>query len=161
SPGRAGSRGRPGRPSPAGRVRGAAGPPRAAHARRRSPWRPPVRLDSCPEGNRGPFAGQGRSGKIGRGIPASRPAPSLARRCRMDNEEAGRLWNGSAEAWTGLARAGHDVYRDHLNTPAFFALLPDVAGLTGLDVGCGEGHNTRLLARRGALVTGLDISEVF
>ena len=27
-------------------------------------------------------------------------------------------------------------------------MLPDVEGLTGLDVGCGEGHNTRLLAGR-------------
>jgi trans-aconitate methyltransferase len=41
---------------------------------------------------------------------------------------------------------GHDIYRDHLNTPAFFAMLPDVEGLAGLDIGCGEGHNTRLLA---------------
>jgi SAM-dependent methyltransferase len=79
----------------------------------------------------------------------------------MDHEEAGRFWDGNAEVWTKLARAGYDVYRDHLNTPAFFAMLPDVAGLTGLDIGCGEGHNTRLLARRGARVTGLDISEVF
>jgi ubiquinone/menaquinone biosynthesis C-methylase UbiE len=79
----------------------------------------------------------------------------------MDHEEVGRFWNGNAEAWTKLARAGFDVYRDYLNTPAFFELLPDVAGLTGLDIGCGEGHNTRLLARRGARVTGLDISEIF
>jgi ubiquinone/menaquinone biosynthesis C-methylase UbiE len=79
----------------------------------------------------------------------------------MDHEEVGRFWNGNAEAWTKLARAGFDVYRDYLNTPAFFELLPDVAGLSGLDIGCGEGHNTRLLARRGARVTGLDISEIF
>jgi ubiquinone/menaquinone biosynthesis C-methylase UbiE len=79
----------------------------------------------------------------------------------MDHEEAGRLWNGNADAWTKLARAGFDVYRDHLNTPAFFALLPDVTGLTGIDIGCGEGHNTRLLARRGARVTGIDIAEAF
>jgi trans-aconitate methyltransferase len=64
----------------------------------------------------------------------------------MDHEEAGRYWNGTADAWTELARAGYDVYRDHLNTPAFFASLPDVSGLCGLDIGCGEGHNTRLLA---------------
>ena len=79
----------------------------------------------------------------------------------MDHEQVGRLRNGNAEAWTRLARAGFDVYRDHLNTPAFFALLPDVAGLSGLDIGCGEGHNTRLLARHGARVTGIDISETF
>ena len=68
----------------------------------------------------------------------------------MDHIEVGRYWNRNADAWTALARAGYDVYRDHLNTPAFLAMLPEVAGLSGLDIGCGEGHNTRLLARRGA-----------
>lgn len=70
-------------------------------------------------------------------------------------------WNANAPAWTELSRAGYDVYRDLVNTPAFLELLPDVAGLRCLDLGCGEGHNTRLLARRGAEVTALDISEVF
>jgi ubiquinone/menaquinone biosynthesis C-methylase UbiE len=79
----------------------------------------------------------------------------------MDHKEVGRFWNANAEAWTKLARAGHDLYRDHLNTPAFFAMLPDVKGLLGLDIGCGEGHNTRLLARRGARITAVDISKVF
>jgi ubiquinone/menaquinone biosynthesis C-methylase UbiE len=79
----------------------------------------------------------------------------------MDHVEAGRYWDANADAWTRLARAGYDVYRDHLNTPAFFATLPDVAGLSGLDIGCGEGHNTRLLADRGARVTAVDISERF
>jgi 2-polyprenyl-3-methyl-5-hydroxy-6-metoxy-1,4-benzoquinol methylase len=79
----------------------------------------------------------------------------------MDHEEVGRLWNANADAWTKLARAGFDVYRDYLNTPAFFAMLPDVNGLSGLDIGCGEGHNTRLLSQRRALVTAIDISEAF
>jgi SAM-dependent methyltransferase len=79
----------------------------------------------------------------------------------MNHEEAGRLWNANADAWTKLARAGYDVYRDYLNTPAFFEMLPDVTGLLGLDIGCGEGHNTRLLAKRGARVTAIDIAENF
>src|SRR5438093_13436626 len=79
----------------------------------------------------------------------------------MNHEEVGRFWNGNAHAWTKLARAGYDVYRDYLNTPAFFAMLPNVEGLVGLDIGCGEGHNTRLLAKRGARVTAIDIAEVF
>jgi SAM-dependent methyltransferase len=40
-------------------------------------------------------------------------------------------------------------------------MLPPVDGLSGLDIGCGEGYNTRLLAQRGARVTAVDISEVF
>ena len=79
----------------------------------------------------------------------------------MDHEEVGRFWNANADAWTKLARAGYDLYRDYLNTPAFFDMLPNVAGLAGLDIGCGEGHNTRLLAKRGAKVTAIDIAENF
>ena len=79
----------------------------------------------------------------------------------MDHLETGRLWNENAEAWTIMARAGYDIYRDCLNTPAFLAMLPEVGGRAGLDLGCGEGRNTRLLARRGARMTGLDIAGRF
>jgi ubiquinone/menaquinone biosynthesis C-methylase UbiE len=79
----------------------------------------------------------------------------------MNHLTAGEYWNANAEAWTRLSRAGHDVLRDQLNTPAFLAALPPVTGLRGLDVGCGEGHNTRLLARRGANMTAVDIAEIF
>jgi len=79
----------------------------------------------------------------------------------MDYREVGHYWNGNAERWTQLARAGFDVARDHLNTPAFFSMLPPVRGLCGIDIGCGEGYNTRLVADRGARVTALDISEIF
>jgi ubiquinone/menaquinone biosynthesis C-methylase UbiE len=79
----------------------------------------------------------------------------------MDHEEVGRYWDRNAEVWTQLVRAGSDHYRDGLNTLAFFEMLPDVDGPSGLDVGCGEGHNTRLLAERGARMTGIDISERF
>lgn len=79
----------------------------------------------------------------------------------MNHEEAGRYWNESADSWTKLARRGFDVYRNYFNSRAFFAMLPDVDGLVGLDIGCGEGYNTRLLAERGALITAVDISEVF
>jgi len=79
----------------------------------------------------------------------------------MDHVTVGEYWNANAEAWTKLARAGYDVYRDHLNTPAFLELLPPVDGLSGLDLGCGEGHNTRLVAQRGAKMTAIDISGNF
>ncbi len=79
----------------------------------------------------------------------------------MNHVSVGKYWDGNADAWTQLARAGYDTYRDQLNTPAFLDLLPPVTGLTGLDLGCGEGHNTRLVAQRGAKMTGLDIAETF
>lgn len=79
----------------------------------------------------------------------------------MDERAAGRLWDANADAWTKLAREGWDIYRDFLNTPAFLAMLPDVGGLSGLDIGCGEGHNTRLLAGRGARLAAIDIAPAF
>ncbi|MFL5738691.1 MAG: class I SAM-dependent methyltransferase [Flavisolibacter sp.] len=79
----------------------------------------------------------------------------------MDHLEAGKYWNENAETWTELARKGYDIYRDYLNTPAFFSILPDIKGLRGIDIGCGEGYNTRLLAEKGALMSAIDISEIF
>jgi SAM-dependent methyltransferase len=79
----------------------------------------------------------------------------------MGGPDTRAQWNANAEAWTAMSRAGADVYRDLINTPAFLDLLPDVAGLRCLDLGCGEGHNTRLVADRGARVVGLDHAETF
>jgi ubiquinone/menaquinone biosynthesis C-methylase UbiE len=79
----------------------------------------------------------------------------------LDHRKAGEYWERNAAIWTRLARAGYDVYRDYLNTPAFMAMLPDITGLRGLDVGCGEGNNTRILARRGAHITAVDIAPSF
>jgi SAM-dependent methyltransferase len=79
----------------------------------------------------------------------------------MDHLDVGRHWNSIAETWASMAKAGYDHYRDALNTPAFLDLLPDVNRLLGLDIGCGDGHNTRLLAKRGATMAAIDISDVF
>lgn len=79
----------------------------------------------------------------------------------MDAKTVGAHWESNAETWTRYSRAGFDRYRDALNTPAFLAMLPDVAGLDGLDLGCGEGSNTRAVARLGAWMTGLDIAPTF
>lgn len=42
--------------------------------------------------------------------------------------------------------------------PRFLDLLGDVSGLSILDAGCGEGYLSRIVASRGASVTGIDIS---
>lgn len=79
----------------------------------------------------------------------------------IDESQAGRLWEENAEVWTRLSREGWDVWRDSFNTPAFLAMLPEVTGLTGLDIGCGEGHNTRLVARRAGRMFGIDVAPTF
>jgi hypothetical protein len=68
----------------------------------------------------------------------------------VDHHQVGQFWEGNAEVWARLSRLGYNVSRDEITMPAFLALLPEVAGLSGLDIGCGEGHGSRLLARRKA-----------
>ena len=79
----------------------------------------------------------------------------------MGETHAGAEWDANATAWIEMSRAGADRYRDLVNTPGFLEVLPSVDGLRVLDVGCGEGHNTRLLRERGARLTALDVSETF
>lgn len=53
------------------------------------------------------------------------------------------------------------MYRNYLNTPAFFEILPDINTLKGIDIGCGEGYNTRLLVDKGAILEAIDIAPSF
>src|SRR5207248_7287096 len=50
--------------------------------------------------------------------------------------------------------------RRTLLNPAIFKLLGDAVGRRILDAGCGHGYLSRLLARRGAFVTGAEPAEV-
>src|SRR5215469_5601587 len=79
----------------------------------------------------------------------------------MELMDVRRYWEDNAENWTRFSRAGYDVYRDALNTPAFLDMLPPVRGLSGLDIGCGEGSNPRELVRLGARVHAIDVAPTF
>ncbi len=54
-----------------------------------------------------------------------------------------------------------DFARQHLLNPALFALVGKVAGKKILDAGCGQGYLCRILARQGAIVTGVEPAEVW
>ncbi len=77
---------------------------------------------------------------------------------KADQHVADR-WNANADQWTADVRAGYDTYRDLFTWPAFRRFLGDVSGLDVMDFGCGEGTNTRRLARVGARMTGIDLSD--
>ena len=74
-------------------------------------------------------------------------------------EDVARYWDANAAAWAEQVRRGADVAREWLNNPAFLAFIGDLRGRRVLDMGCGEGYNTRILARSGASLTGVDLSE--
>ncbi len=70
-------------------------------------------------------------------------------------------WDVSAEAWIkGQGELG-DWSRREILDPALDRLLEDVDCLSVLDLGCGEGRYARKLAKRGAIVTGIDPVSAF
>jgi SAM-dependent methyltransferase len=73
--------------------------------------------------------------------------------------EVARYWDQNADLWADHVRRGWDYYREHFNSPAFLQFIGDLSGKTVLDAGCGEGYSTRLLARRGARIVGVDVSQ--
>jgi SAM-dependent methyltransferase len=73
--------------------------------------------------------------------------------------EVTRYWDDNADVWAEHVRKGWDSYREYLNNPAFLKLVGNLKDKKVLDAGCGEGYNTRIFARMGARMTGIDISS--
>jgi ubiquinone/menaquinone biosynthesis C-methylase UbiE len=69
-----------------------------------------------------------------------------------------KQWDDASESWVDFVRQGKDFCRDRMNNPATFRLIGNVKGQRALDLACGEGYNTRMVARNGAKVTGVDFS---
>lgn len=79
----------------------------------------------------------------------------------FDDNLVKKCWNENAKVWTQLTDSGCDICRDLFNWPMFLELLPDIGGMKGIDIGCGNGCQTRKLADLGATMTGIDICEAF
>ena len=61
---------------------------------------------------------------------------------------------------TGYQTAKRQPWRTYLEQPSALSLLGDLSSLSVLDLGCGEGHYTRLLRQLGAdQVLGVDLSS--
>jgi ubiquinone/menaquinone biosynthesis C-methylase UbiE len=71
--------------------------------------------------------------------------------------DAAQGWEDSARAYIAFQDAG-DVNRTLLLDPVMLEQCGDVRGLRVLDLGCGEGRFCRMLAERGARVTGIDLT---
>lgn len=67
-------------------------------------------------------------------------------------------WNASARAYIDFQDAG-DPNRTILLDPVMLRLCGDVAGKRVLDLGCGEGRFSRMLAERGAQCAGIDVTR--
>jgi SAM-dependent methyltransferase len=76
----------------------------------------------------------------------------------FDEADVAASWDRNADLWTQEVRSGFDLYRELYTLPAFQAFMPSIAGKQVIDLGCGEGNNTRLFAKLGGKLTGVDLS---
>ncbi len=77
-----------------------------------------------------------------------------------DNEfEIAKRWDLASEVWDLRMGRDGDWFNNYVLYPATFRLLQNVSGKRILDAGCGTGFLSRVLARNGAVVTGMDVSE--
>jgi ubiquinone/menaquinone biosynthesis C-methylase UbiE len=76
----------------------------------------------------------------------------------VEDDKLSREWDDASESWAAFVRDGKDYYRDEMNNPAAFRIIGKVMGKRVLDLSCGEGYNTRILAKKGAKVIGVDFS---
>lgn len=65
---------------------------------------------------------------------------------------------GNAGFWVDIIRRRRDRYREQLTNGAVLDAVGAVSGLHVLDLACGEGYMSRLLAGAGAKVAGIDIA---
>lgn len=82
--------------------------------------------------------------------PGSRKPPSF--RARV-------AWDCATDVWEDFQESGKDFARDRVHGPALLKAVGPLRGKRVLDLGCGQGRFTRLLARRGGKVCGIDWSE--
>ncbi len=70
----------------------------------------------------------------------------------------GDTYAANSEFWVRIIREDLDRYRTELTDAAVLSAIGEVDGKSVLDGGCGEGYLSRAIVRRGATVTGLDLS---
>jgi len=73
----------------------------------------------------------------------------------MSDDATQSGWEKSAENWIRCVDRG-DRNREFLLDQAMLDLVGEAKGIKALDVGCGEGRFCRILAKRGAQITGLE-----
>jgi 2-polyprenyl-3-methyl-5-hydroxy-6-metoxy-1,4-benzoquinol methylase len=77
----------------------------------------------------------------------------------MVDGKVSKEWDEASKPWADFVRKGKDYFREEMNNPAMLKIIGNVKGKQLLDLSCGEGYNTRILAKGGARVIGVDFSK--
>lgn len=75
------------------------------------------------------------------------------------DSDSATAWNEGAEAFDAFVQSGADYYRLEVHGPALLSACEPLEGQRVLDLGCGQGYFSRLLAERGARVAAIDVAE--
>jgi len=75
---------------------------------------------------------------------------------RVTNDQVIKAWTEATDYVVSKFTDEGDFYRQHVLNKALFDLLGTVKGKKILDSGCGEGYLSRMLSKKGAIVTGLE-----
>jgi len=78
----------------------------------------------------------------------------------INDHDVIQFWDKYCKEWLNRTGEEGDLYQKQFIIPSVLKLLGEVNGRTILDIACGSGIFSRYLARRGAVVTGVDISSV-
>ena len=70
-------------------------------------------------------------------------------------------WEAMAEDWISQVQDGETSHREAMLDGWMLDAVGDVSGRKVIDLGCGEGRFSRMLAERGAVVTGVDLCRPF
>ena len=76
----------------------------------------------------------------------------------VPKDNLAREWDEATSSWADFVREGKDHFRNEMNSPATFKIIGNVKNKDVLDLSCGEGYNSRILAKKGARVVGVDFS---
>ena len=76
----------------------------------------------------------------------------------LSQDDGTKCWDGNADQWHRLF-GENDLNRRDLLDPIILQVLGNVRGKQVLDAGCGDGYLSRKLARLGASVTGVELSQ--
>ncbi|OZQ67429.1 SAM-dependent methyltransferase [Paenibacillus sp. VTT E-133280] len=77
----------------------------------------------------------------------------------LNSTDAIKRWDKYAELISSSYGETGDIHREVFLNPALIRLMGSVENKKVLDAGCGEGYLSRMIAKAGASVTGVDYSQ--
>jgi 2-polyprenyl-3-methyl-5-hydroxy-6-metoxy-1,4-benzoquinol methylase len=79
----------------------------------------------------------------------------------VNDKQISKAWDKVADQWVARYTEYGDVNRQYIIDPAIFRIIGSVKGLSILDAGCGSGYLCRILAKKGAKMSGVELSKRF